>query len=211
MNEVKKTQQHILRAMAMNYAEGHAWDRLDSEACAKAADEIAAIEAECERLRGAMMEVVTKNFAKNLRRAAKDKELDYYLSEGIRKLQAERDAMAAQLGGANERAGLLLDAKNHWAERARKAEAELAAIKGQSGFDYSIRTQSTNRIPVPSQEIHFNSKDQLPPVDTPLLVLFDNQVVRARRPNFVERKGADLEFILVDGRTISGRLPWTYP
>ena len=89
--------------------------------------------------------------------------------------------------------------------------AELAAIKGHSGFDYSIRTQSTNRIPVPSQEIHFNSKDQLPPVDTPLLVLFDNQVVRARRPNFVERKGADLEFILVDGRTISGRLPWTYP
>lgn len=92
-----------------------------------------------------------------------------------------------------------------------KLRAELAAIKGKSGFDYSIRTQSTNRIPVPSQEIHFNSKDQLPPVDTPLLVLVDNQVVRARRPNFVERKGADLEFILVDGRTISGRLPWTYP
>ena len=51
MNEVKKTQQHILRAMAMNYAEGHAWDRLDSEACAEAADEIASLEAECERLR----------------------------------------------------------------------------------------------------------------------------------------------------------------
>ena len=50
-SEVKKTQQHILRAMAMNYAEGHAWDRLDSEACAEAADEIAALEAECERLR----------------------------------------------------------------------------------------------------------------------------------------------------------------
>ena len=29
--------------------------------------------------------------------AAKDKELDYYLSEGIRKLQAERDALAAEL------------------------------------------------------------------------------------------------------------------
>ena len=57
----------------------------------------AALEAECERLRGTMMEVVTKNFAKNLGRAAKDKELDYYLSEGIRKLQAERDALAAEL------------------------------------------------------------------------------------------------------------------
>lgn len=51
MNEVKRTQQHILRAMVMNYAEGHAWDRLDSEACAEAADEIAALEAECKRLR----------------------------------------------------------------------------------------------------------------------------------------------------------------
>ena len=121
--EVKQTQQHTLRAMAMNYAEGHAWGRLDSEACAKAADEIAALEAECERLRGTMMEVVTKNFAENLGRAAKDKELDHYLSEGIRKLQAERDALAA----------------------------ELAAIKGQSGFDYSIRTQSTNSIPAPAK------------------------------------------------------------
>ena len=51
---------------------------------------------EVQRLRGTMMEVVTKNFAKNLGRAAKDKELDYYLSEGIRKLQAERDALAAE-------------------------------------------------------------------------------------------------------------------
>lgn len=114
------------------------------------AADYAALEAECKRLRGTTMEVVTKNFAKNLGRAAKDKELDYYLSEGIRELQAERDALAAQLEGANERAGLLLDAKNHWAERARKAEAELAAIKGQSGFDYSIRTQSTNSIPAPA-------------------------------------------------------------
>ena len=28
--------------------------------------------------------------------------------------------------------------------------AELAAIKGHSGFDYSIRTQSTNSIPAPA-------------------------------------------------------------
>lgn len=101
--EVKQTQQHILRAMVLNYSRpgpDHVWDRLDSEACAKAADEIAALEAECERLRGTMMEVVAKNFAKNLGRAAKDKELDYYLSEGIRELQAERDALAAELAAA---------------------------------------------------------------------------------------------------------------
>lgn len=64
---------------------------------------LAALEAECERLRGTMMEVVTKNFAKNLERAAKHKELDYYLSEGIRQLQAERDALAAELAAIKGR------------------------------------------------------------------------------------------------------------
>lgn len=72
-------------------------------------DDYADLEAECERLRGTMMEVVTKNFAKNLGRAAKDKELDYYLSEGIRRLQAERDALAAELDRLLE--GRVLDAE----------------------------------------------------------------------------------------------------
>ena len=35
--------------------------------------------------------------------------------------------------------------------------AELAAIKGQSGFDYSIRTQSTNRISAPAVDIGRNA------------------------------------------------------
>ena len=80
MNEVKKTQQHILRAMVLNYARpgpDHVWDRLDSEACAKAADEIAAIEAECERLR---LKVMVWNDGKP------------YAA-----LKAERDALAAEL------------------------------------------------------------------------------------------------------------------
>ena len=34
------TQEHLLRAMATNYANGHSWDHLDGEACVKAADEI---------------------------------------------------------------------------------------------------------------------------------------------------------------------------
>ena len=34
------TQEFTLRAMAENYSDGHQWDHLDSEACAKAADEI---------------------------------------------------------------------------------------------------------------------------------------------------------------------------
>ena len=44
---------------------------------------------------------------------------------------ADYAALSAKLECANQRARILLDAKNHWAERARKAEAELAAIKGQ--------------------------------------------------------------------------------
>lgn len=34
------SQEFILRAMATNYTEGHAWDFLDSDACRNAADEI---------------------------------------------------------------------------------------------------------------------------------------------------------------------------
>lgn len=85
----------------------------------------AALEAECKRLRQTMMEVVTKNFAKNLGRAAKDKELDYYLSEGILKLQAERDALAAELAEAR---------KDYLDLHAMHTEmlAELAAIKSEA-------------------------------------------------------------------------------
>ena len=70
---------------------------------------IAALEAECERLAD---------------------ELDR--ESGITGDYIARcQRLAAELEGANERARILLDAKNHWAERARKAEAELAAINGQ--------------------------------------------------------------------------------
>lgn len=40
-------------------------------------------------------------------------------------LAAERDQILVERDGANERAGLLLKAKDEWAERARAAEAEL--------------------------------------------------------------------------------------
>jgi hypothetical protein len=40
------TTEHILRAMASNYASGHIWDRLDRLACEQAADEIASLRAE---------------------------------------------------------------------------------------------------------------------------------------------------------------------
>jgi hypothetical protein len=40
-----ETQQYNLKAMAKNYADGHRWDHLDSEACIKAANEIAELRA----------------------------------------------------------------------------------------------------------------------------------------------------------------------
>lgn len=121
-----------------------------------------ALEAECERLMGALTQIAGEDYE-----APHDADNDYISHRKSACITRMRDV----------------------------ARDALAASTGQG----------------PSGGIHFNSPDQLPPVDTPLLVLFDNQAVRARRPNFVERKGADLEFILVDGRTISGRLPWTYP
>jgi hypothetical protein len=45
-------------------------------------------------------------------------------------MKALRAALASAPGqGAEERARMLFDAKNHWADRARKAEAELARLK----------------------------------------------------------------------------------
>lgn len=41
----------ILRAMAANYANGHSWDQLDSEACLNAATRIEQLEAENAALR----------------------------------------------------------------------------------------------------------------------------------------------------------------
>lgn len=60
-------------------------------------------------------------------------------------------------------------------------------------------------------EIHWNSSDHLPPVDCPLLLLFDNRPVRAIRTGFVANKNNQLEYMKEDGRIIVGRYQWTYP
>jgi len=52
-------------------------------------------------------------------------------ADAIAALAAQAQSAAtlgAQLDGANERARLLLDAKNHWADRARAAEKRCAAL-----------------------------------------------------------------------------------
>lgn len=59
--------------------------------------------------------------------------------------------------------------------------------------------------------MHLNSKDVLPPTDTPLLILVDGDIVRAIRPSLAKRKEDCLEYLTVLGETILGRYPWTYP
>lgn len=55
MSEPSKTPiAAILLAMAHNYKDGHKWDRLDSEACQRAADELTAARADSERLAAAL-------------------------------------------------------------------------------------------------------------------------------------------------------------
>ncbi len=64
---------------------------------------------------------------------------------------------------------------------------------------------------LPSEvELHLNPASQLPPVDCPLLISVQGQLLRASRPTFAERKGDDLEYELTGGGMITGRFPWTY-
>lgn len=51
----------------------------------------------------------------------------------------------------------------------------------------------------------------LPPVDCPLLIEVDGEILEARRPVFVEQKDGQLTYELSDGSTLQGRFRWTYP
>ena len=46
-------------------------------------------------------------------------------------MQARAEVLVVELDGSNKRAKLLLDAKNEWADRARDAEAKLAALESR--------------------------------------------------------------------------------
>ena len=63
----------------------------------------------------------------------------------------------------------------------------------------------------PRLEVHLNAADKLPPVDCPLLIELDGDLVRAERTGIIENKSADMEYRLVTGETIRGRFRWTYP
>lgn len=58
---------------------------------------------------------------------------------------------------------------------------------------------------------HFNHEDQLPPVDTPLIILMPcGRLERVTRTKFAVAKSDDLEYVRGDGKTITGKYRWTY-
>lgn len=62
----------------------------------------AALEAECQRLRQAMLRLVTTHCAAAIKGQAADAELEQYLSAGIAQIEAERDKLRAELEQARE-------------------------------------------------------------------------------------------------------------
>lgn len=59
--------------------------------------------------------------------------------------------------------------------------------------------------------IQLNPADQLPPVACPLLIDVEGSLVKAERTEFVQHRGQDMVYRLVDGSTLLGRFQWTYP
>lgn len=67
-------------------------------------------------------------------------------------------------------------------------------------------------------DMHLNSPNILPPVDTPLLIMYNGELVRAYRDSYVKRKSDTLVYILNasdpdkdgHGATVEGRFAWMY-
>ena len=59
--------------------------------------------------------------------------------------------------------------------------------------------------------VHLNTAGDLPPVDCPLLISVNGELIKARRTGFIEGKDRVMEYELPDGSKISGRFDWTYP
>lgn len=60
-------------------------------------DDYAALEAECARLKNSLLAITARHFAGGWKKRTSDAELEQYLSAGIAQLEAERDALAAEL------------------------------------------------------------------------------------------------------------------
>lgn len=67
-------------------------------------------------------------------------------------------------------------------------------------------------LSMPDKNVHkLNAPEILPPVDCPLVVLFNGRLIRAERTGFIQDKSRDMEYRLENGAIVKGKLPWTYP
>lgn len=81
----------------------------------------AAIEAECQRLRQAMLRLVTTHCAAATKNNATDAELEQYLSAGIAQLEAERERLRAQVSALKSDANSWQSGYNKGREDGAKA------------------------------------------------------------------------------------------
>lgn len=58
------------------------------------------------------------------------------IDEAFRAMEQRAEAAEIEKAGAEERCRMMFDAKNHWADRARAAEAKLAELAKQEPIDY---------------------------------------------------------------------------
>ena len=69
-----------------------------------------------------------------------------------------------------------------------------------------------------TNDIHLNSPSILPPVDTPLLIMYNGELVRAYRDSYIKRKSDTLTYVLNAtspdkggrGAMVEGRFSWTF-
>lgn len=87
MNEVKR---YAIISDDWDYVESPSGGFVDH-------DDYAALEAECARLKNALLSITARHFAEGWKKRTSDAELEQYLSAGIAQLEAERDALAAEL------------------------------------------------------------------------------------------------------------------
>lgn len=67
-------------------------------------------------------------------------------------------------------------------------------------------------------DVHLNSPSILPPVDTPLLIEYNGELVRAYRDTYIKRRSNILTYVLNatspsiegSGARVEGRFRWTF-
>lgn len=91
-----------------------------------------------------------------------------------------------------------------------RQEQRTAIREYLAGHHGSLPDFLRSQLDLEQRPLHLNPASQLPPVDCPLLISVQGQLLRASRPTFAERKGDDLEYELTGGGMITGRFPWTY-